>query len=300
MLSAYIIPRVQPPPPLEPQPRPQSLLASSIKRTEARSQLQSPLFSLIPPEIRNAIFALALQCYYDKSVPFHANEYYYRPDYLYRDRIDTALLQTCRQVYLEAYLLPVVGNDHVFWCERGPPSQSPAPGRYFNSMQPEQRSAVDRVHLFTQLYWLEGEFPRLCASAVFNPRYIHITIRHSDWWYWEDNNPLRLKEAWMQSLQNVKELGEFVLELETIERDKKQMYAIAERLAKRQLTAGQRRALKLDNKPPVKGEWMGPASYKSGHTFHPERDRWIQSPTIGVGPYNAMKYCTIKLRWIVA
>ncbi|ESK95140.1 hypothetical protein Moror_13872 [Moniliophthora roreri MCA 2997] len=253
------------------------LLVHSIRDKDVCPQHQSPLYSAVPPEIRNMIFALALLYTYDKSRPFSTDTYYYRPDFLYRDRIDTSLLLTCRQVYLETWSLPLSRNDHVFWCYRGPHDASPF--RFFSSLNDEQRALVERIHIFAQLYWFEdqhSEFSRTCRHPAFTLRSIHITIRHSDWWFWEHNNALELKDGWTESLRSVKRLEELVLELETIERDKDQMYAVAERFRKRHFTIRDGLVLKPDDKPPFKQEWMGPASYDDGHTYNIEGKYWFQ------------------------
>lgn len=147
-------------------------------------QSACPLFTQIPPEIRNSIFKLALTEYDDTHHPYEPSAAYCRPEYCFRQRIDTDLLRTCRRVYLEAHLLPVAINEHVFWCYRGPPGRRFAadPHGYFEMMKSRQRNAVDCVHFFTQQFWLEGQFRDACRSPLMCPRKIKITLRHTDWW----------------------------------------------------------------------------------------------------------------------
>lgn len=150
-------------------------------------QSACPLFTRIPPEIRNSIFKLALTEYDDTDHPYEEETTYCRPDYYFPHRIDTDLLRTCRRIYLEAHLLPVALNEHVFWCYRGPPGRKYAadPQGYFELMTPQQLDAVDCVHFFTQQFWLEGRFADACRLSSMRPRKIKITLRHSDWWVWE-------------------------------------------------------------------------------------------------------------------
>ncbi|KAK1221905.1 hypothetical protein PQX77_015285 [Marasmius sp. AFHP31] len=297
------------------------MLAEKLGNQQVHDQNQSPLFSDIPPEIRTIIFRFALLAYYDKSRPFEVDAYYHRPDFLYDDKIDTTLLQTCRQVYLETYRLPIALNDHVFWRgpSRGPPSRfKKSPTDLFHSLLNEQAVSVNRVHLFTQLFWLEGrEFESLSQHPKFQPRSLHITIRHSDWWFWENNNPLVLKTKWMSSLMHIRGLEELVLEMETIDRDKGQvwtvefalltsisdpclskMYAIAERVGKLRVDLHDNKVLH-PSEAPVRGQWMGPSAYRDGRfTRHYDSGRWIHvSRKESLALYPPMLYQTIKLRW---
>jgi len=190
-------------------------------------QEDSPLFCVIPPELRNRIFHLACQSSPCKDKPYPRDSYYYRPGYEFPQKAYTDLLRTCRLVYLETRLLPVKINEHAFWCGRGPPGRYTGnPSGYFGEAHrftEEQLDAVDTVHIFTQLWWLEGNFPSLCRDGGIRTRKIHITVRHSDWWRWEQNKPLHLKREWLESLKEIKGLDTFILELETIERDKDQV-----------------------------------------------------------------------------
>lgn len=47
-----------------------ALLADTLDPATAHSQLQSPLFTILPPEVRNTIFSLALRSYDDASNPY--------------------------------------------------------------------------------------------------------------------------------------------------------------------------------------------------------------------------------------
>lgn len=179
------------------------------------------LFTTIPPEVRNNIFSLALYGYDDTARPYPEYSFYSRPGYRFRRRIDTALLATCRRVYGETHDLPISQNEHVFYSGRGP-SFVPiggGPEKYFERLTEEQLSAVVHVHFFTQLYWLEGAFPNICKLPVMRAKHIKITVRHTDWWYWESNVPLAMKSQWVDNLKFVAGLQSLEVELETIERD---------------------------------------------------------------------------------
>ena len=96
--------------------------------TEVDPQTQSPLFSVIPGEIRNAIFELALSEYEDPERKYDVATYYYRPGYTARKRIATQLLLTCRRVWLETRHLPSSLSEHAWWLcsyDRRPPGKDP-------------------------------------------------------------------------------------------------------------------------------------------------------------------------------
>jgi hypothetical protein len=207
-------------------PEPAHSLITTLQG-DVNPQTGSPLFSAIPPELRNAIFRLMLTSYDDKLAPYPENNHYNRPGYRFRHRIDTTLLSTCRRIYREAHILPVSLNEHVFWASsgRGPPGVKYCddPVSQLSRLTIEQREAVENVHLFTQLYWLEGSFPLLCNSDLFRTKHLKITVRHGDWWDWESNVPLVMQNGWTANLKAITNLESFEVELETMERDKSQV-----------------------------------------------------------------------------
>ncbi|KAF2428295.1 hypothetical protein EJ08DRAFT_680633 [Tothia fuscella] len=97
-----------------------------LQLTDCNLQDQSPLFSTIPAEIRNQIFGLALS-ENDGKDAIPTEKYWYRPDYTHDRYIDTALLRTCRRVYLETRDLPQQNVTCRFWIgsvERAAPLRS--------------------------------------------------------------------------------------------------------------------------------------------------------------------------------
>lgn len=207
-----------------PEPR-QSLIATL--QAGVNPQRDCPLFSTLPPELRNTIFRMVLTSYDDTTAPYPENNHYNRPGYRFRHRIDTALLSTCRRIYCEAHILPVSLNEHVFWASsgRGPPGLKYCdnPISQLSRLTIQQREAVKHVHLFTQMYWLEDTFPRLCNQDVFRMKHLKITIRHGDWWNWESNAPLAMQNSWTTNLKAIPTLESLEMELETMERDKSQV-----------------------------------------------------------------------------
>ena len=157
-------------------------------------QSSSPLYSTIPPEIRDEIFQYALAEYTktDADSLYAQSTDYTRPGYTGQRAVSTSLLQTCRLAYLETYHLPWANKEHVFWHERSPPGAIPhEEANYFARFQPWQIKLVKEIHLFTQLFWLEGKFPYLCKESFMQGiEKVKITIRRGDWWWNERNEQL--------------------------------------------------------------------------------------------------------------
>jgi len=156
-------------------------------------QQACPLFSTLPGEIRTSIFELALTSYDDVEKPYRADRTYYRPGYHYHQKVDWSLLLTCQRIYYETRLLPVALNEHSFWLFNGPwmsighTSQRTANwGAWFSSLNPDQKGAVRRVHIFAQQYFLEQLGLRKDAARLnFDTNQLRLTFRHSDWWSWQ-------------------------------------------------------------------------------------------------------------------
>ena len=79
------------------------------------------------------------------------------------------------------------------------------------------------MHFFTQLFWLEKTFPMICKLSLVKAKHIKVTVRHTDWWYWESNAPLAMKSQWVDNLRYIAGLQSLEVELETIEQNKAQV-----------------------------------------------------------------------------
>ncbi|KAG0155331.1 hypothetical protein PDIDSM_906 [Penicillium digitatum] len=231
--------------------------------------LTSPLFTVFPAEIRNRIYTFALESEDvltdDRSRSLYKqNAFYYRPGYKQPKRIQTALLQTCQQIYAEASLLPSAVNEHTFWFYRSPPhvKDASSPLNYFRKMAPKQRAQVQHLHLFTQQYFLEDDHwsqiwdglkigddgSNLRKGCSIAPKKMTITFRHTDWWYWENDellgidpfrpgrtcaadmgqvvSPQSAARSWGNQFSSLPCLEELVIEFETIMRKRDQLNAI--------------------------------------------------------------------------
>lgn len=97
--------------------------SASLAKMERRStftkpradQTDCPLFGVLPGEVRDRIFEYALRSFDDTCNAYSKDESYRRPGYLAPSKADRALLQTCQQVYAEAWFWPWATATHTFW-----------------------------------------------------------------------------------------------------------------------------------------------------------------------------------------
>jgi hypothetical protein len=83
--------------------------------TPQNMQQQSPLFSVLPGEIRNEIFALALVQYEDDAEAYPEDSYWYRPGFAGPRKSSSALLRTCKLAYAEAQKVFLREVEFAFW-----------------------------------------------------------------------------------------------------------------------------------------------------------------------------------------
>ena len=228
-----------------------SLNKPPIDTSNANPQQKCLLFAGIPGEIRNHIFELALAANSGKREPFEKTSYDCRPGFRYADqKIDTALLCTCRRIYQEAYLIPFKNHELVMWSSR-----------LYGPLAPRNDSRIlvpwlISVHLFADQFWLEHlawqSYAEFLAGAAKDLRNLKITIRYCDWSKIERNDllvldakqggipwPTRLSKAtdefaklsWGTAFLLFQGLKKFELELETVEEKRKELDNIVIRAA---------------------------------------------------------------------
>lgn len=132
------------------------------------SQSACPFFSVIPAEIRNRIFYLALLEEEDLSnyIPADLDSYLCSRE-SYNMFPGIALLRTCKLVYLETHLLPILTTTHRDWQQYpGPPYyESVPPGVLAKNtrerwalMMREQKSAVVGIHVYVGEDWSRWQY----------------------------------------------------------------------------------------------------------------------------------------------
>lgn len=84
-------------------------------------QEQSPLFGLLPGEIRNKIFAYSLVQFEDDAAAYPENSYWYRPGFKGPKKSSSSLLQTCKLAYTEGQRVFLEELEWAFWFGTLPP-----------------------------------------------------------------------------------------------------------------------------------------------------------------------------------
>ncbi|KAL8689881.1 MAG: hypothetical protein Q9218_004546 [Villophora microphyllina] len=265
---------------------------TQVRTQDADLQLASPLFNKVPPEIRNSIFKLALTAHDDPSRRYRPAAHYYRPGFTCAHKIDMGLLLTCRRVYAETARLPASINEHTSWYFRPPPginkNEIPlgnSPGAFVR-----QRD-LRTIHIFAQQYWLEGAYGGFASFVrlwnIARPTHLKITIRHSDWWWWEAGEPIALDAkregrpsaqhysrpsdpfepgSWGAKFRDIDGLEVLQLELETLENKKAELDAIVNRAKGWRIPLGDSRVLLLNESKTRRMGWVGvPIDHNFGY-----------------------------------
>ncbi|TKA28223.1 hypothetical protein B0A50_04195 [Salinomyces thailandicus] len=281
--------------------------AEAFEKCDAQDA--SPLFTTLPRELRDLIWAYATAPYEDPNAKFEETAYYYRPGHTARLKTDTALLLTCRRIWLEANAMPMLQSEQSFYYHRAAPdARNP---QWMASLTDHNRHNLGHIRLFCQMFAIEKleahagslrdfccldkSAPALAPQAAFRPRMLQVTIRHTDWWFWESEQPLRLEDHWVKNLLNTPDLRSthlFKLELETLDYKADQLATIVQRI--KGFESECKPTHVIDGKPTatkfvLRGEpevstWKGPANIDN-RTFDPYfGKKWL-------------KYHVVTLTW---
>jgi hypothetical protein len=194
-------------------------------------QAQSTLFSVLPGEIRNHIWNYALADYQDETQLYDDATCYKRPDYLAPRKTDTVLLQTCKRIYQEAWFLPWTNAEQTFYLtsENRKPPRTTTPDDMQKTLlaisKTQTMPIIQHVRVFPQLYALESgqRLQDILNLKFFYPKVITITIRHTDWWFWESDNNLHFDATWVDFCRFPNSLTELRVAFESLERKKDQI-----------------------------------------------------------------------------
>ncbi|EAL86392.1 uncharacterized protein AFUA_3G01090 [Aspergillus fumigatus Af293] len=208
--------------------------------TSCLDQTQSSLFSIIPPEIRREIFAYALAACEDTKNPYSQDTYWTRPGYDAPRRTYTELLRSCKRVYQEAWFMPFTYAEHAFyltWRDRAPKQLSPMAFQQCLDLIHQMHGKVEagRIRIFAQLFMLEKghAMTALLDMTHFYPRSITLTIRYTDFWLWEENQPLYISAEWVNRICFPESVRRFSIDFESIERRKDEVEYIANEAAEK-------------------------------------------------------------------
>ncbi|KAF5636788.1 uncharacterized protein FTJAE_5984 [Fusarium tjaetaba] len=220
-----------------------NLLRQDILAKAPIPQDESPLYAKLPGEVRDSIFSYVLTDHPDPTPDkrFKENTCYTRPSYLAAQSTDTRLLRTCRAIYRETWFKPFLLREHTEWAtgeDRAPPPHK-APPRLRPMLAKISKSLgtdkveIERLRIFAQMYRLqENGLQEVLRTPHLAPRTITLTIRHTDWWYWEEDEPLQFEGNWIEGVCQVltPSTTQFCIELESLERKKDQVDKIAKQM----------------------------------------------------------------------
>ncbi|KAF2681289.1 hypothetical protein K458DRAFT_392082 [Lentithecium fluviatile CBS 122367] len=279
-------------PPVPPKPVSPPVPNIPINTDDALDQAQSPLFSAIPPEIRNQIFRLALKEYVDPEKPYDTQTYWKRPGVEGPTRIDTALMRTCKRVWGETRVLPGKEFEPIFYF--GQKSRAPTEYVYIpythtvyghpimRHNRDEVLGSIKHIHIFPQMYALRTGLDRLFDASRPNlaPSRMTLTFRYTDWWNWEINEPIHpfLPNRFIEMRHIVLPpcINTLTVEFEHTESKVNQLDSVVGEMFRRRDWWCWRRS--DGRKLVVRGEnakeegavkmwkWEGPTMFKEGHT----------------------------------
>ncbi|KAH8705548.1 hypothetical protein BGW36DRAFT_15113 [Talaromyces proteolyticus] len=209
------------------------------------TQQQSPLFKILPAEIRSLIFTYALTDYEDISAPFDRDTYWHRPGYGALRRTTTELLRTCKRIFQETWFLPFALAEYTFYLTKG--TRAPAKHttiaqmkRHLQHLRKFARShdgkdlpSIHHIRVFAQLWALED--PRRLQNVLsldgFCPLNVTITVRYTDFWHWEQNRPLHIDARWVNEVPFPNSVRVIKMEFEMVDRRKKEIDYISDKAA---------------------------------------------------------------------
>ena len=116
---------------------------NNLTYEDCNPQLASPLFNVLPGELRNEILKWALVQYDDPDPEkqYEEDSYWYRPGFRAAKRSESGLLRTCRLIYCESRRLVMREAEHAFWFGKDQSfTQASAPGICLDGMLIQRRS----------------------------------------------------------------------------------------------------------------------------------------------------------------
>ena len=231
-------------------------LADKLDPESAHSQVQSPLFSVLPAEIRTRIFSYAFSESPNPKRRYEPGSFAYRPGLECAPTVSHDLLLTCRRIYLEVSILAAQNIEFRYYWGRPPPDVPSCgrPGWDLARLAAFQREHAC-FHFYVQQFLLETSLGRfVLLDASFRPAHLMLTLRHGDWWFWENKAPLALDpgahnrpsavdfsrpqtqrwpaNTWGHALGCMPSLKTLVMELETVAEKQTELDEIVQRAKK--------------------------------------------------------------------
>jgi hypothetical protein len=255
----------------------------------ANPQLQSPLFAVLPSEVRNLIFEYATCQIIDprKSTPETQNARS-RPQHELLPVTDTALLRTCRLVYTETRTIPLRSATHHVYGDQAASYNSEDWDYYLFHIS--SQSGQHLYHLHTTSWSLPNFTKHLQPHLHW--RRITWTICSSNWDFdheWETTT-FSYADKILTMLNGIlfpNTCREVTLEFEALRKDPKhrrKLRAVTDQFREIQLRRRDESKIELDGEYSMQYTW-------EGKTWQP--GNWEHGP----GGYVSATYHVIRLCW---
>lgn len=180
----------------------------------------------------------------------------------------------------------------------------------FHRLQSVLKFHPKHVQLFSQMYALEGNQMSQFMSDLnkhLRPKRLTVTIRYTDWWNWELNQPLRIESKWIQNLKIPDSLEEWAMEFETRNGKKAELDILVQNTISKwrfevgqkpdgnggdEAPSGKHYFLTLGNRQPVTSTWVGSAKVGGCKYRHHLQD--VNGGDVGA---DEMLYYIVKMIW---
>ncbi|PVH90037.1 hypothetical protein DM02DRAFT_102569 [Periconia macrospinosa] len=139
--------------------------------------------------------------------------------------------------------------------------------------------------IIPQRYTFElSAFGRVFAMhPKLRPSLVTITVRYTDWWYWEDLKPLELDSDHLRGIEFPQSVARIVMQLETIESHRKELEDLIGSMlndparwsfSRQDGVSLQIKKAKVLENTVQEWKWDGPTTFGDGRTFphHPQGD----------------------------
>jgi hypothetical protein len=161
----------------------------------------------------------------------------------------------------------------------------------------------ETAEIFIQMFALERSYDLnnilRSAEGSIPTRHLIITLRYTDWWFWENNTPLSIKSNWTRSAKLPDSLEKLTMELETRQGNKGEMDAIVSRqVSKWEFCTISKKELRLSSSSPRSKSYIG-TDRPGGQTQQHHKVEYNQPPTGMRAPLDGeMYYYAVTLDFV--
>lgn len=84
---------------------------------------------------------------------------------------------------------------------------------------------IQSIRVFAQMWALEDplKLQKILDLKGFQPKSVTITLRYTDFWYWEDDKPIHIDARWVNAVRFPSSVSTISMDFEMIDRRKKEV-----------------------------------------------------------------------------